>query len=311
MLYKSDHKTSKQLNKEFSYKNGNYFLHFKNGPDDIPVIEINNMFASATISLQGAHVLSWKPVGEKDVIWLSDDATFATGKSVRGGIPVCWPWFGAHESEPDFPAHGFARTVLWQVTEAQQLTNGETQVSFKLDTQLLEQKYQQMWPQSTVAEYHLRIGKTLRLELSTFNNSAEAVILGQALHTYFNVSDVSATTIEGLADKDYLDKTDGFVRKKQSGLITIDSEVDRVYLNTADDVVINDQNRNIMIKKQGSLSTVVWNPWKEVADKMADLGQDGYLTMLCVESANAAEDTINIPAGGSHSLNVSYEIKKK
>ena len=296
------------LNKNFSFEDGNNSLRFIIGKGDIPIVEIQNEQASATISLQGAHVLSWKPVNEVEVIWLSSDATFALGKSVRGGIPICWPWFGAHESNTSFPAHGFARTVLWQVIDTKVLPAGETQITFKLDTTQLDENLRQMWPQATTAKYRLTIAKTLTMELTTNNNSDEAIVIGQALHTYFNIDDISKTTVYGLEDKTYLDKTEGFNAKVQDGPIIIDKEVDRVYLETADDVVIHDNKRKIVIKKQGSHSTVVWNPWKDVADKMGDLGKDGYQKMLCVESANAADDVVTIRAGESNTLLVTYEI---
>jgi len=297
------------LNKNFSFQDENNHLIFKNGPGDIPVIEIKNDQASAKISLQGAHLLSWKPQNEDDVIWLSKDATFAKGKSIRGGIPICWPWFGAHESNNSFPAHGFARTVLWQVVDTQKISSDETQITFRLSTNQLDKDIQKMWPQETIAEYRLTISKTLNLELKTFNKSNEAITIGQALHTYFNVEDISNTTVYGLEDKTYLDKPDNFNSKKQNGPITINNEVDRVYLDTADDVTIENKKRKTIIKKQGSNSTIVWNPWKDVADKMGDLGEDGYQQMLCVESANAEEDTVNISAGESYTLLVTYESK--
>ena len=297
------------LNKNFSFNDGNHYLRFKNGEGDIPVVEIKNEQASATISLQGAHVLSWKPLDENDVIWLSTDATFAAGKSVRGGIPICWPWFGAHESNASFPAHGFARTVLWQVTETKKLSDGETQITFRLHTDQLDEALQQMWPQSTIAEYRLTIAKTLSLELTTYNQSDETLTIGQALHTYFNIEDISNTTVNGLEDKTYLNKTDGFNSKVQTGAVVINAEVDRVYLDTADDVTIDNNKRKIVINKQGSHSTVVWNPWKDVAEKMGDLGEEGYRKMLCVESANAADDVVHIKAGESSTLFVKYEIK--
>ena len=304
------------LNNTFSFQNENHSLVFKIGKGDIPLVEIRNEEASATISLQGAHVLSWRPEGEEEVIWLSEEATFASGKSVRGGIPVCWPWFGAHETNASYPAHGFARTVLWQVTNTQQLSSGETQITFTLNTtQLaaseLNKSIQQMWPNATVAEYQITLAKTLKLELTTFNHSDHSITIGQALHTYFKVNDVSNTFVTGLQNKDYLDKTEAFKRKTQTGPITFNTEVDRVYLKTADDILIDDNQRKIMIKKQGSQTTVVWNPWKDVAERMGDLGQDGYLKMLCVESANAADDTIKINPGESHTLFTSYELIKK
>ncbi len=297
------------LNNSFSFQSGNHRLYFKTGKGDIPVVEIQNEQASASISLQGAHVLSWIPVGEDEVIWVSDAATFTQGKSLRGGIPICWPWFGAHENNVAYPAHGFARTSLWQVIHTQPLPTGETQITFKLETSQLDQDMQAMWPHSTVAEYRLTIGKTLTLELTTFNHSDQSITIGQALHTYFSVDDVTNTTVYGLEGKDYLDKPDSFKRKTQTGPITFNTEVDRVYVQTPDDIIIDNKQRKIIIKKQGSQSTVVWNPWQQVAEKMGDLGKDGYLKMLCVESANAAEDTISIKAGNSYKLLVIYTVE--
>ena len=297
-----------QLNKDFSLAKGNHSLVFKKGGGDIPLLEIKNNQASATISLQGAHVLSWVPAGGGEVIWLSEQAKFAPGKSVRGGIPICWPWFGPHENNASYPGHGFARTVMWPVTKTEALASGETQVTFQLDTRELDAAIKPMWPLPTLAEYRLTIGKTLTIELTTFNHSDQAMTIGQALHTYFKVADVSKTKVLGLDGKPYLDKTDGFKRKTQAGPVTIGTEVDRVYLQTPDDAVIDDGQRKIVIKKQGSQSTVIWNPWKEAADKMGDLGLDGYLRMLCVESANAVDDTVNIAAGKSYSLHVTYEV---
>jgi len=302
--------TIENLNQHFSLEDDNSQLTFKMGAGDIPVIEVKNELASAVISLQGAHVLSWIPAGEKEVIWVSADASFAVAKSVRGGIPICWPWFGAHETNNDFPAHGFARTVLWEVMATQQLDTGETLVTFKLDTNKLDDTQQSMWPQATVAEYKITIGKKLSLELVTNNNSKQAITIGQALHTYFSVDDVRNTSLSGLDGKDYLDKTDSFNRKTQLGDVTVSEEVDRIYLNTPGTLVIDDAKRKLVISKQGSSSTVVWNPWQEVANKMGDLGKDGYLKMLCVESANAAEDTVSIQPNEAHTLHVTYEVRE-
>lgn len=300
--------TVEQLNNKFSFQTINSSLHFKTGDGDIPLIEITNEHASALISLQGAHLLSWKPNNQQEVIWLSDEASFSVGKSVRGGIPICWPWFGAHETNTTYPAHGFARTVFWQVTNTALLENGDIKIHFKLETNELAEKYQQMWPQHTTAEYIVTIGKNLNIDLITTNNSGDDMTIGQALHTYFAVDNVSATQISGLEDKSYLDKPDNFKQKEQTGAIHINEEVDRIYLNTTDEITIDDTKRKINIKKQGSASTVVWNPWKAVAEKMGDLGENGYLKMLCVESANAADDVRVVKAGESHKLSVIYSV---
>lgn len=298
-----------QLNDEFSLEvNGNN-LHFISGDGGIPCVEIHNHLGSALISLQGAHLLSWKPVGEEEVIWLSEDAKFSPGKSVRGGVPICWPWFGAHESNNAFPAHGFARTTDWQIINTEALDDGTTRVSFTTQPQ---QNNETMWPTETSVQYQLTIGKRLEMELITHNNGSQAITIGQALHTYFNVADVSKVLLHGLDDTEYLDKLENFKQKRQNGPVTIQQEVDRIYLNTASDCVIEDKllKRNIVIIKCGSNSTVVWNPWLETASKMGDLGVDGYSKMLCVESANAADDIVTIDAGKSHHLWVQYEVQR-
>ncbi len=298
-----------QLNTQFALQGSENTLSFKMGEGDIIVVEVHNQHASAKISLQGAHILSWVPKGEEEVIWLSKDATFAKGKSVRGGVPICWPWFGAHATEKSFPAHGFARTVNWQVTKTEALDDGTTNINFT--TQVLDES-KAMWPEDTQVEYRLNVGKKLEMELVTHNNGRAPITIGQALHTYFNVADVSNVLLHGLDDTVYLDKLENFASKHQHGHVTIDQEVDRIYLNTSNDCVIEDKvfKRNIIIIKCGSNSTVVWNPWQKIANKMGDLGEDGYKKMLCVESCNAAYDVVTIEAGKAHHLWVQYEVQK-
>ena len=297
-----------QLNDTFALQEADNTLRFKTGKGDITVVEIQNQYASAKISLQGAHILSWIPEGEEEVIWLSEDAKFAAGKSVRGGVPICWPWFGQHETNENFPAHGFARTVNWQVTKTEACENGTTLICFTIQPQ---DDNKQMWPLDTSVEYQLIIGRKLEMELATFNNGTKPIVIGQALHTYFNVGDIDQVLLHGLDDTDYLDKLENFASKHQRGPVSIDQEVDRIYLNTISDCVIEDKalNRNIVIIKCGSHSTVVWNPWQETANKMGDLGEDGYKKMLCVESCNAADDVVTIEAGKSHHLWVQYQVR--
>lgn len=308
-MSESDSANIEYLNNEFSLEVAGNNLRFITGKGGLPVVEIHNRHGSALISLQGAHLLSWMPAGEEDVIWLSEDATFAAGKSVRGGVPICWPWFGAHESNADFPAHGFARTSNWQVVTTEALTDGNTRITF---TTYPQPETQAMWPADTSVQYQLTIGKKLEMELLTHNNGSEAITIGQALHTYFRVGDVSQVLLHGLDDTSYLDKLEGFKRKIQHGPITVNEEIDRIYLDTASDCVIEDKSlkRNIIIIKCGSHSTVVWNPWQETADKMGDLGRNGYKHMFCVESSNAADDVVTIEPGKVHQLWVQYEVQR-
>ena len=304
--------TVTRLNEEFSLKHDEHSLSFQEGRGGIPVIEIFNQHASALVSLQGAQVLSWIPRGRagdssEDCIWLSQDAVFAPGKSVRGGIPICWPWFGQHpDNTPGYPAHGFARTRLWQVAATVALENGDTRIDFSLQP---DETTKAMWPEGASVGYSIRIGKKLELELVTRNNGDSPLQISEALHTYFKVGDISQVLLHGLDDTDYLDKPDNFRRKHWHGPVTIEGEVDRVYLDTATDCVMEDRslNRTIIIIKCGSHSTVVWNPGEAVAETMGDLGPNGYRQMLCVESANAADNTVTIQPGKSHQLWVQYE----
>ncbi len=303
-----------QLNEKFSLQNGDNYLRFKTGKGGMIVIEIQNNQASAIISLQGAQLLSWIPKGEEDVIWLSEDASFAPGKSIRGGVPICWPWFGAHgsttkEANPDYPAHGFARTTNWEVICTEDLDSDRTRITFIM---LPQAENVQMWPAETSVQFQLTIGKKLEIELITHNNGSEPITIGQALHTYFNVGDVSNVLLHGLDNTDYLDKLEDFRLKVQHGPVTINEEVDRIYLDTTTECVIEDKTlkRNIIINKCGSHSTVVWNPWQETAAKMGDLGEEGFKKMLCVESCNAAEDVVTIEPAKAHHLWVQYEVQK-
>jgi glucose-6-phosphate 1-epimerase len=297
-----------RLNKEHSQQHAKSHLYFKAGEGGIPIVELKNQHASAIISLQGAHLLSWIPEGEEDVIWLSEEASFVPGKSVRGGIPVCWPWFGAHESHSDYPAHGFARTTMWHVLCVETLDDGSTRITFSTQPSA---ENAHMWPPETAVKLSISIGKKLEMDLITNNNGSQAISIGQALHTYFKIGDISKVSLHGLDDTEYLDKPDGLKRKNQHGPVIISEEVDRIYLDTNSDCVIEDKalNRNIVIIKCGSRSTVVWNPWQETAEKMGDLGEDGYKRMLCVESCNVADDVVTIEPGKAHRLWVQYEVQ--
>ncbi len=294
-----------QLNSKFGIKDQ---VVFKTGAGGLTMVEVSNAKASATIALQGAHLLSWVPKGQPPVIWLSTAAKFAPGKSVRGGIPICWPWFGAHESEASYPAHGYARTVEWDVVSTEALANGATRLLFRFAGNEASAK---MWPHATPCDYQITIGTALELELITRNQESTPVTIGQALHTYFAISDIREVDVDGLNGCPYLDKVDGLTRKQQSGIVTFSGETDRIYLDSTADCIIEDSamERRICISKRNSASTIVWNPWNEKAEQMGDLGERSYLGMVCVESANAADDVVTIPAGGEHRLYVRYDLE--
>jgi len=236
------------LNKAWAIKGS---LNFKLGKGDMPVVEINNSFAQASIALQGAHILSFVPKGEKELIWMSEDATFAVGKSLRGGVPICWPWFGPHASDTSVPGHGPARTVNWRPVASTTLTDGSTSICLEMQQ---NEQVKTMCGHALQVQLHITVGKTLKIALETKNLGDTSFMLGQALHTYLNISDVRKVHIEGLEDCEYLDKVDGFIRKTQDGAVTISQETDRVYVNTGNQMRIVDEGmkRTIMIRNQGS-----------------------------------------------------------
>ena len=274
------------------------------------IAEINNALGSASICLQGAHLMSWQPKSQPvPVVWLSRDTQPAAGKSIRGGAPVCWPWFGAHATESSFPGHGYARTVPWQVIESGTEPNGATRLTLRL---VESDKTRAQWLHDCNVDLTVIVGETLRMELTTENTGASDFVIGEALHTYFQIGDIGAVRVTGLEGCDYWDKVGGSSLRTQDGAISFSGETDRVYINSAAECVIHDDKlkRRIHIAKSGSLSTVVWTPWEEKANKMGDMGQpDGWREMVCVESANAIENAVKIAAGTRHTLIVEYRAE--
>lgn len=265
-----------------------------------PVVRLVGAGSVAEIALQGAQVLDWTPDGASPVLWLSPTARLGTSQPVRGGVPVCWPWFGPHPTDAAKPAHGFVRTRTWEILSSR----ADADVSeIVLATRTGESDHA-LWPHSAAVELTVRAGVALSLEIATRNTGAEPFRLTQALHTYFSISDISTVHIEGFDGLTYIDKTDGNARKHWSGPIRFASEVDRIYLGHAGDTVIHDgtSGRRIIVGKSGSRSSVVWNPWDEKCRRLGDMGPAGYRTMVCVETANAGDDVVMLAPNGRHVL---------
>lgn len=287
------------------------FLAFGEKAPGFIAIEVKTPFSTASIALQGAHVLTWQPKGHKPVIWLSKAAKFAPGKSIRGGVPLCWPWFGPHATEAGYPGHGFARTIPWLLLEAKKLPDGRVRLEFEPE---LNETARTQWPHDSQLRYSVTVGQELVVGLATTNTGKTPFQLGQALHTYFEVGDIRQTSIAGLDGCTYIDKVAGGKRKKQKGVVTFDGEMDRVYLGTPGCCGIIDpvMKRTLLITSTGSRSTVVWNPGKEKAAKMGDFGKTGGKPgedrMVCVETANAADDVITLAPGETHRMTAQYRV---
>jgi dihydroxy-acid dehydratase len=288
-------------------------LGFRQGAGGLTYVDIDNHGGRATLCLQGAHVVSYRPKSQQaPVVWVSDAAKFAPGKSIRGGVPVCWPWFGAHDAESDYPAHGFARTVAWDVIGTRRRNDARTEITLQLAE---NEQTRAQWPHATRLTLTVCVGEKLELKLATTNAGPVPVTIGEALHTYFHISDIGAVEVAGLEGCDYHDKAAGFARRTQAGSIGFAGEVDRVYVDTTADCVIVDPGlgRRIRIAKTGSRSTVVWTPWADKAAQMGDMGQGrtgaGWREMVCVESGNALDDTVTVAPGATHTLAVAYSVE--
>ena len=294
------------LNNKFSIQNHLDIVEEKKG---FPFLKISNQYATAVISLYGGQVLSYKKQGYQDLLFLSECAYYEKAKAIKGGIPVCWPWFGNDPENKGRPAHGFARNALWSLLSTKQLESGATEIVMQL-TQSEQSK--QLWPYDFELRLEIVVSDELSLNLCTKNTDNESFIITQALHTYFSVADISETYVHGLDGCDYLDKAKsntGPEDKTQIGKVVFEQEVDRIYLNVPDKLVLEDKakNKRVKINSQNNKTAVVWNPWEELSKQSTDLDDDAYKRFVCIETANAANDIIKLEPGKSFNLFVTYQ----
>ena len=273
---------------------------FLDGQGELPMLEISTAWSTVEIYLHGAHVTQFKKRDEPPLLFLSQCSRFVEGQPIRGGIPVIFPWFGAREG---LAQHGFARVKAWDLKEFVPAPDGSVSVRLRLPAGPEAAGF----PAFT-ADYIVTVNQSLTLQLVITNQSRDAEFsFENCLHTYFEVADVTAISLGGLKGLSYLDKVAGFVEKTEtSDALRIASEVDRIYQNTTGTVEILDPRlgRKIRVEKQGSASTVVWNPWIAKAQQMSDFGDEEYERMVCVESGNVASNSISLPPGGSSTLTV-------
>ncbi|MDD2880817.1 MAG: D-hexose-6-phosphate mutarotase [Rhodoferax sp.] len=279
-------------------------LHFVDSGAGLPVAEIHTPHASARVALQGAQVLAFQPAGQQPVLWVSKAAVYEPGKGVRGGVPVCWPWFGARDG---LPAHGFVRTRLWEMREATQDAAG--QVVLRLGT-TDDASTRTLWDFAFDLELVVTVGQTLTVALVTKNTGTAAFTITDALHSYFCVSDIAQAMVQGLDGCAYLDKVQNFAKAKQTGAVAFTGETDRIYFDTTADCLIDDKawSRSICVAKQGSSSTVVWNPGSERAKTFADMAAAEFKDMLCVETCNAGPDQVTLAPGQQHTLTAAISV---
>lgn len=263
---------------------------------DYPIFEIDHPACKARVALHGAQVMEWCPAGEKEVLYLSPDAVFREGKAIRGGIPICWPWFNAHPTNPELPSHGIARKRFWKIEGAEETEEGVT-IRFGMS--------EGKWNAVTV----IRLGKSLEVGVESHNPGDEPINVAGALHSYFRVGDIGKVRIEGLDGTEYLDTVGGRNMRRQSGSLLIRDETDSIY-DSSSSIRLVDQSlgRTILIEKSGSPSTVVWNPWEEKSKALGDLPDDGYREFVCIEAAIANSKAVTVAPGGSHVFSMKVSV---
>lgn len=273
----------------------------------LPMLHVDGTDGWAVISLHGAHVTQWGLPGEPSALWLSGRSRFDAGSAIRGGIPVCFPWFGPLADRPDAPRHGFARTALWTLDGAED--DGHA-VTVRLSLTDSDATRGSAWPHPFRAVCTVVVGGTLTVALEVTNTGDQAVSYEEALHTYLAVADVTAVRVTGLEDIPYVDKTaDGAERDGAREPLRLTGEVDRIYPGALQPVMVVDEagDRWVQVTKAGSASTVVWNPWRDGARATSDMDDDGWATMLCVEAANVGPAAVTLAPGESHTLSTTIE----
>ena len=298
------------LNKKFGIENK---LTFKSIANGMTFMEVNTDQATASLSLMGGQVLTWHPKFQvQPVFWLSKLAHYLPGKAIRGGAPVCWPWFGSHSIDNGLPGHGYARLVPWKVISTSMDAAGVVDIELKLEESNEEVSLRPIfWPKSVSLTAKFRIGEQLEISLTTKNLTNNIITLTEGLHTYFNISDIRNIKISGLEDSLYVDLTDNNELHNQTGPILFNQEVGRIFLDCKKTTVIEDTaySREIFILGSGSKSIAVWNPWFEKASKISDIGSYGYLHMVCVETANALRNKVDIKTNESHTISARYIVR--
>jgi glucose-6-phosphate 1-epimerase len=282
---------------------------------ELPVLRLAGTHSTVEVAPQGAHVIDWSLPGTQPVLFTSPHSAFLRGKAIRGGVPLVFPWFGPSPGTAGGPQHGFARVRDWSARSMAIGPEGDCMAVLALDD---DERTRLAWPHPFAARLTLRAGRELRLALEIKNSGAAAFAFEAALHTYFAVSDVRDVSLVGLEHAGYLDKTapdeaGRNARRREGGSpIRFTGETDRVYVDTDSTCTIDDPGwrRRIVVAKQGSRTTVVWNPWVDKARAMTDLGDQAWSRMLCVESAVAGEDARRLAPGESHILEAVIRVEQ-
>jgi glucose-6-phosphate 1-epimerase len=272
------------------------------GNGGLPKVRITSPSATAEIYLHGAQVTSWQPAESTEIIFLSEKSDWKEGSAIRGGIPICFPWFRAKADDSAAPAHGFVRTKTWELESISQQQDSVV-VTLTTETDELSRKW---WPYVCRVVHRITVGADLRLELTVSNTGSTVFQFEEALHTYHRIGDVEKVAISGLDGVAFLDNREANRQKLQHGNVVLTQATDKAYIDTKKVVEIVDPilHRRIDVEKENSLTTIVWNPWREDAAKLADLGDDEWKQFACVEASNILSAAVTLTPGQQHTMSV-------
>ena len=263
------------------------------GDAGLPLLLVENEQGRAVIALRGAHAIAFQPTGQREMLWLSPKCKLQPGTPIRGGIPLCLPWFGPGPDGKS--AHGFVRTATWALANAELTTSGATRVVLELAGKASTCA---LWPHSFVFQIEFVVGKTLTMRLSATNRSNQTAPFAFAFHTYFAVPDVAKTRVTGLEDTSCIDKLDNASRKQQAGAVTLSGATDRIYLDVPAIQTIESTAGKIAIESDAGCA-VVWNAWNNDRN-IADMGEGNHVGYLCVERGEIADRSLTIQPGETY-----------
>ncbi|MGI2126516.1 D-hexose-6-phosphate mutarotase [Shewanella oncorhynchi] len=268
----------------------------KKHANGLDYVEVNTALCQARIFLQGAQIDYFQPVGKPPLLWVSSADDYQPGNGIRGGVPVCWPWFGM-SSEANFPQHGFARTRIWAL-ESVEMRNQLVDLHFSLKISEQDKIY---WPHNTEISVLFTLGDTLSISLVNTNSSDETVTLTQALHSYFPIEDIHQLKASGFSGSKYIEFAQG-PYPQTTDEVLFDRETDRVYTDLGPVQLLHTPQGTIEVSRENSQSAVLWNPWIEKSQRLGRFNPEDYLTMVCLEAANVLEDKVVLAPGETHSL---------
>jgi glucose-6-phosphate 1-epimerase len=276
------------------------------GNGGLAKVVVSTPNATGEMYLHGGHVTSWNPKGASEVFYCSPHSFWQDGRAIRGGVPICFPWFGDKADDPEAPAHGFVRTKAWELESI--TTNGDD-VAVRMFTGS-DADTRRWWPYDFRLVCRANFGAQLTLELIVSNADASPFTFEEALHAYFRVVDAETTTVDGLDATDFIDKTDHRSRKTHHGALRFSRETDSIFLNTQHPIELAEPalRRRIVLQKQNSLTTVVWNPWAEKARGMNDLGDGEWRNFACVEASNVGPYAAHLAPDQQHVMRVTVQV---